>query len=68
MSDTQHTKPAPTTEASKKPPDEDVLVVDTANEDVVLSGAKSEKPKERPRKKGGITSCGSRSVGSPKVT
>ena len=68
MSDTQHTKP-PTTEASKTPPpDEDVLFVDTANEDVVLSGAKSERPKERPRKKGGITGCGSRSVGSPKAT
>ena len=65
MSDT---KPAPKMEASKKPPsDEDVLVVDTANEDVVLPGAKSEKPKERPRKKGGITSYGSRAVGSPKV-
>jgi hypothetical protein len=53
MSDT---KPAaPKTEPSEKPPDEDVLVVDTTNEDVVLSGAKGERPKERPRKKGGIT-------------
>ena len=66
MSDTHHTKP-PKMEASKKPPDEDVLFVDMANEDVVLSDAKSERGKERPRKKGGITSYGSRSVGSPKV-
>ena len=64
MSDT---KPAPKMEASKKPPDEDVLVVDMANEDIVLSGAKSERPKERSRKKGGITSYGSRTVGSPNV-